>query len=147
MKFSILIFFIFLLTACNSTKNDFELCSNNKYPYYHPTLDYEGDFYEIKSHFYKNYHKNSEQNNTGIVRIQFQVNCLGDTGNFKMETYSLEYKKTTIINEKVTQDLLQLTKGLKKWIPAINENGENIDSHKFFAFKLIDGELIDILPK
>ncbi|MFH4968280.1 hypothetical protein V8G61_08760 [Gaetbulibacter sp. M240] len=146
MRTILIMFLILLLPACNSSDSNFKLCGNKKYPYYHPDLSYEGGFYEIKRHFYENYSQIKNDKNTGIVQIQFQVNCIGDTGNYKVSTYSLEYKNT-IMDETIIHRLLQLTKGLKKWIPAVNDNGENINSHKFFAFKLIDGKLIDILPK
>ncbi len=146
MKSNFSIILTFLLAACNSSNSDFQLCSSEKYPYYYPTLYYEGDFYEIKKHFYDNYKNIQSDKSTGIVRIQFQVNCSGEAGNYKIATYSLDYEYETI-NQKIIDQLLRLTKGLKNWIPAIDDDGESIDSHKFLAFKVADGRLIDILPK
>ncbi len=142
ISFLLVLFFI----NCNNDKKTFSLCSRSINPYYNPTLEYKGDFYEIKEYIYKNYSRVQNKNNTGIVRIQFHVNCFGETGNYKVNTYSLDYESITIDKDIINQ-LFQLTKELKKWIPAVDDNGENIDSHKFFAFKLVDGKLIDILPK
>lgn len=140
-------FFVFILIfGCNSNEKDFKLCSGSKYPYYYPFLKYEGGFYEVKRHFYDNYKPIKGEKNTGIVRIQFQVNCNGITGNFKVETYDLDYNNATL-NASIIEQLLQLTMSLKKWTPAVTDDGEIVDSHKFFAFKLIDGELKDIMPK
>lgn len=82
----------------------------------------------------------------GIVRIRFNINCRGESGNFEIETYSLDYKSNRV-NNKITKQLIVLTKNLKDWIPATNEEGEKVNSHKFFAFKIINGKLEDILPK
>jgi hypothetical protein len=146
MKITIKLFLLYFLTSCSSGNSEFKLCSGIKRPYYFPTLEYKGDFYKIKNHFFNNYTTIQLPNNNGIVKIRFHVNCKGETGNFFTDTYSLDYKKTTI-NKDITEQLLNLTKSLKDWIPARNEEGENINSHKFFAFKIIKGDLIDILPK
>ena len=137
--------FIFFI-SCNSGNNDFKLCLGIKHPYYSPTLEYTGGFYAIKKNFYSNYKNVKSLNDSGIVKIRFQINCSGKSGNYSIETYSLDYKRN-IIDAKIKGQLLSLTKDLTKWIPAHNENGENVNSHKFFAFKIIDGSLKDILPK
>jgi hypothetical protein len=146
MKISIKLFLFCLLLSCSSNISKFKLCAGKKRPYYYPTLEYKGDFYEIKRHFLNNYKTVQLPNNNGIVKIIFHINCKGETGNFSIDTYSLDYKKIPI-NKEIIKQLLYLAKGLKDWIPARNEEGENINSHKFFAFNIIKGDLIDILPK
>jgi len=140
-----LLVFIFLVN-CNSSKKDFKLCSGNTRPYYYPALEYKEGFYKIKKYLYDNYHKVESFNNSGIVKIRFHVNCKGQPGNYTLETYSLDYKNM-IVDSVITNQLLKLTKDLKEWIPALDEDGNFVNSHKFFAFKLVDGELKDILPK
>ncbi len=134
------------LFGCNKNNVKFELCPGKKHPYYYPNLRYNGDFYEIKAHYYNNYRTISLPNNTGVVKIMFSVNCKGKSGNYFLETYSLNYNNI-IINKKITEQLINLTKTLNDWIPALDEDGESVNSHKFFAFKIIDGKLTDILPK
>jgi hypothetical protein len=141
-----LLLFIISFSGCSNINSEFELCSGGKRPYYYPTLTYKGGFYKIKNHFYNNCKIMNNPNSTGIVKIRFDVNCKGETGNFIIDTYSINYKDE-IINEKITKQLLFLTKELEGWVPAINEEGETINSYKFLAFKLVDGKLIDILPK
>jgi hypothetical protein len=51
------------------------------------------------------------------------------------------------INTQITAQLLELTKGLKYWIPAKDDDEKIVNSHKFFAFKIVNGQLVDILPK
>ena len=137
---------ISLFISCNSESTSFKLCSGGLYPYYHPELKYKGSFYAIKNHFYNGYNKVNSENNNGIVRIQFRVNCKGQAGDFTMETYSLEYISNDM-DDRITRQLLKLTQKLDNWIPAVDEDGNTLNSHKFFAFKIINGELKDILPK
>jgi len=122
------------------------LCSGKTHPYYYPTLEYKGGFYEIKKHYYSNYKAIELPNNTGIVKISFNINCNGKPGNYFLETYSLDYKNI-VITKKITEQLLSLTKSLNDWIPAYDEDGNSVNSHKFFAFKIVNGILTDILPK
>ncbi|PCJ01438.1 MAG: hypothetical protein COB15_00510 [Flavobacteriales bacterium] len=137
---------ILCFISCNSESTDFELCGGGLYPYYHPDLNYEGSFYAIKEHFKTNYRAVSIGNNSGIVKVRFHVNCKGETGNYKVETYSFDYELIEM-NNQITDQLLGLTKNLKKWIPGKDEEGELINSHKFFAFKIVKGQLTEILPK
>jgi hypothetical protein len=141
----ILVLFITIL-GCDSNSGDFELCDASLHPYYYPELKYEGEFYAIKEHFYGRYQSVENGSNTGIVRIRFQVNCTGETGRYNMETYDNNYRKIDIESE-ITNQLMQLTQELDGWIPGKNDEGETVNSHKFFAFKITEGKLVDILPK
>jgi len=134
------------LIGCYSESPNFELCGGGLHPYYHPQLNYQGSFFAIKNHFYKGYKEVNSENNDGIVRIRFHVNCKGQTGNFTWDTYSLDYDSIKL-DDRITDQLLALTQQLDKWIPAKDEDGSALNSHKFFAFKISDGQLIDILPK
>ena len=51
------------------------------------------------------------------------------------------------MSKKITKQLLNISKTLDDWIPAYDEDGNSVNSHKFFAFKIVNGKLIDILPK
>ncbi len=146
MKIIINLLICACLFSCNKNTKEFKLCSGKKRPYYHPTLNYNGGFYEIKKHYYNNYKSIVSTNNTGIVKVRFNINCEGKTGNYFMESYSLNYKNITI-SKKISEQFLNLTKNLRGWIPAHDEDGNRINSHKFFAFKIINGKLTDILPK
>lgn len=136
----------FFIISCNSNSKDFKLCKGKLHPYYYPELEYSGGFYAIKEHFYSNYNQVKSLKNTGIVKIRFHINCYGESGDYRLEAYSLDYKNIEL-DIKITQQLVQLTKNLTEWIPAQDEDGNAINSHKFFAFRIIEGELIDILPK
>jgi hypothetical protein len=128
----------------------FKLCEpSRKNPYYYPDLTYRGEFRELKSYYYQYFGDENFKklvNNSGIVRLQFQVNCKGESGHFSFQNCDFNYK-TCLIDETITTQLLNLTKSLNGWIPAKNEKGDYVNSHKFFAFKIKEGQLIDILPK
>lgn len=140
-----LIFFISCNYSCNK-KDSFKLCHNKKHPYYYPSLGYKGGFYEIKQHFNKGFQEIKGRNNSGIVKIKFIVNCKGEIGNLEVETYSLSYEKTNL-NSRIIEQFINLIEELKYWIPAVDAEGEKIDSFKFYAFKIVDGKLKEILPK
>mgnify|MGYP000854727886 FL=1 len=146
MRYNVYLICLIICCACNTSSNEFDLCSGKLHPYYYPELKYKGDFYAVKQHYYDNYKQVKSIQNSGIVRIQFHVNCRGETGNYKVETYSFDYLKTEL-DLRISKQLVQLTKSLTNWIPAENEDGETVNSHKFFAFKIKKGQLIDVLPK
>ncbi|MFT6947464.1 MAG: hypothetical protein ACJARP_001889 [Vicingaceae bacterium] len=144
----ILIFLIsnFLVLAQNEEK--FTLCPGKSYPYYHPALTYLGGFWKIKKH-YSNYPKEEWKfiaKNTGIIIIKFKVNCTGETGDFIANCTDMTYKKSTL-DKKIIDYFIKKTKELSDWIPAKNSSGHEINSHKFFSFRLLKGELVEILPK
>lgn len=144
------LFLIVLLFNSSYSQNIFSLCGDKKiYPYYNPELKNKKEFNEIKEYFFANFstskYKKIKQN-SGVVIIQFQVNCEGKSGNFLITTCNLDYIENKV-NTKITEQLKKLTSELKDWIPAKNENGELVNSHKFYAFKIINGVLIEIMPK
>ena len=143
--------FVFMLMVpfygCKFGGEEFELCGSGElWPYYHPELKNEQSFYLIKKLYFDNYRSISGENINGIVKIRFHVNCKGESGNFMVENYDLEYKKTELEKE-ISDQLLSLSKNIDRWIPAKDEDGELVNSHKFYAFRIEKGQLIDILPK
>jgi hypothetical protein len=143
--------FIYVFFSLNqfiwAQNDDFILCGDQKtYPYYYPELKYKGEFYELKSQIINQLDQSIFNNKTnGIIIIQFHVNCEGRTGNFKLKQTDLDYKDT-ILDEVLTQKLVETVKTLKDWIPAKNENNETVNSHKFLSFRFEGGVLVDILP-
>jgi hypothetical protein len=128
----------------------FTLCDSiSVRPYYYPKLTYQGGFWEIKQHFNSTYPTDefkALKNNSGIITVQFKVNCNGEIGDFKIQQCDLNYQLITL-NKKITSYFLTKTKLLKNWIPAKDEDGNTVNSHKFFSFRLKDGVLLEILPK
>lgn len=127
----------------------FQLCKGQNFPYYHPELKYEGGFWEIKQHFLKDYPQslwNGLDKNTGIVVVQFKVNCIGESGDFKLFSTDFKYQRMKL-DSRIEDYFSQKAKELQRWIPAKDENGKTVNSHKFFSFRVEKGKLIEILPK
>lgn len=119
------------------------------YPYYHPKLRYEGDFWAIKKHCYEGFSDEtfaSLPDNTGIVTIHFWVNCRGQSGDFQTECCRFDYKPA-VVHERIVKRLTELVAQLHGWIPARFENGQEVNSHKFLSFHIRNGKLTDILPQ
>jgi len=129
---------------------EFKLCEQvETYPYYTNKVTYKGGFWVIKQHYRTKYPTNTFQklkNNSGIITIQFKVNCKGQAGNFIIKQCDLNYEPKILANE-ITTHFLEETKNLKDWIPGKDENGNNVNSYKFFSFKIKNGILLEISPK
>jgi hypothetical protein len=148
-------FLVCFVLFCNflfSQEKDtsFTLCNDgNIYPYYHPELKYKDGFWEIKQHFQSTYLTTKFQalkSNSGIITVQFKVNCKGQIGDFILQQCDLSYQPTTLDKE-ITDYFLTATKMLKNWIPAKDKEGNIVNSHKFFSFRIKEGILLEILPK
>ena len=145
---------IFLLVTLFSSflfsqETKFQLCGDKTLvPYYHTQLTNKPDFYEIKKYFSENHSAEKFKNipnNTGMIHVVFWVNCKGETGNYSVETFDYDYKYYEM-NESLKQEFLNLTQNLRVW-KTIPENEKYLNYHKYFVFKIKNGELLEILPK
>lgn len=120
------------------------------YPYYYPKLGYEGDFWAVKKYIYEGMAGQDFMalpHNTGLVSVHFWVNCRGQAGDFKTVCYGFDYKPV-LVDERIVRHLLALCRGLRGWIPArLEGDGQAVNSHKFFTFRIDHGQLVDILPQ
>ncbi|MCB9202360.1 MAG: hypothetical protein H6604_04835 [Flavobacteriales bacterium] len=144
-----LLAFLIITNFLSAQETNFKLCGDSTLiPYYFPELSYRPDFHEVKKYFSENYSaekfKNAP-NNTGMIHIVFWVNCKGETGNYSIETFDYDYKYCEM-DENLKQFFLDLTKNLKVW-KTIPENEKYLNFHKFYIFKVKNGELVEILPK
>jgi hypothetical protein len=115
------------------------------HPYYSTNAKNRKDKRELVSYFSTNVKivKNAESE-SGFVVIRFIINCQGQTGRFRMESFDKNYQPLTF-NKGITDQLLMSTKNLKDWIPGQFEN-RMFDSYFYFCFKIKNGKLIDVLP-
>jgi len=152
LKSIFIVFYVLCSISLFSQQKDttFILCGEGEtWPYYYPELTYKGGFWEIKQQFRSNYPTKKFQklkHNTGIITIQFKVNCHGETGDYVIQQCDFDYQ-TIALNKKITTYLVSQTKLLNNWIPATNDKGEAVNSHKFFSFRIKKGVLLEILPK
>lgn len=147
MKNLIYILTITIFFSCNRKSGELKLCGLGILkPYYLTGLDYNGGMYVIKKKYNDEYFPVTNGVNSGIVKIRFDVNCMGETGNFVFETYNLLYQPT-ILNDSIVNQTISIAKKLDDWIPGTNDKNENINSFKFIAIKVKDGKIKEILPK
>lgn len=128
----------------------FELCPEmNTWPYYrYPNLN-KRSFHEIKNYFKENYARLNTgelKNNSGIITIQFKINCQSDVGEFSVSTCDLSYVDNEI-NPMITDFLLEKVKKLGGWNEPIDDDGTPGNVHKFYSFRIVNGEITEILPK
>ena len=106
-------------------------------------LQYEGEKKALVEHFFKQY-KPVDTDQSGLIRVRFIVNCKGETGRFRLIEADENYQKTKF-DERITQQLLTLTKSLKGWKPQADEYAER-DFYQYLVFKIKNGDLIEMMP-
>jgi len=137
---------LFLLLSCTQDKSSFSLCGLGiTEPYYFTGLKYTGEIYQIKKEFLSSYSPPAT-NSTGIAKVRFKVNCEGELGDMHYEEYDLDYVKTNL-NDSIEHQVKSIVMGLDEWIPGTDEAGNTVNSHSFLALRIIDGKIIEILPK
>ena len=112
------------------------------YAFEDPNL-YKGEKPAIVNAF-KNISFAKDPEMTGYITIRFMVNCEGKIGRFRVEQLDTEYKPKKF-NVEFVEAILSTTKSLNGWIPA-TRNNKAYDYYKYLTFKIIENEIVDILP-
>lgn len=152
MKRLLFISLIVLFCFQNKAKaqDQFKLCDSVKtMPYYHPDITNKLNFYDIKKHFRADYPEERFKKlavNSGLITIQFKINCKGDVGDYRLQQCDLNYKLTEM-DASITDYFMRKTKELKDWNLGKDEAGILVNSHKFYSFRIVNGVLTEILPK
>jgi hypothetical protein len=126
---------------------DFELCnSKDIYQYFNigDGLVYEGEKLAIEKEFAEKYKSEIIKNETGLIRINFVVNCKGKTDRFRLISMGENYKEKVFVKS-ITEQLMSITKNLKGWKGKKYEERE-IDYYQYLIFKIENGQLKEILP-
>ncbi len=133
-------------------KPTFQLCNpylykyNSSHRYYYQGTDYVGGLYAIRKRFNKEYIVPENNIEVGIVRIQFVVNCEGETGDFSLQTYSNDYQIQPM-SAQITDQLLKITKSLDQWIPGLEDKEYHyIDTYIYLSFRIQNGKITYIYP-
>jgi len=124
----------------------FSLCEiESLHPYYSTNARNRKDKRELVGYFTASFKDvKGTETQSGFVVIRFIINCQGQTGRFRIESFDKNYHPLTF-NKGITDQLLARTKNLKDWIPGQYEN-RMFDSYFYFCFKIKNGKLIDVLP-
>ena len=128
-------------------KQDFELCNKNRiYQYFNNSggLEYEGEKLKIENVFKENYKSEKINNETGLIRINFIVNCKGKTDRFRLISMDENYNEKVFLKS-ITDQLIAITKNLNGW-KAKKIKERDIDYYQYLIFKIENGQLKEILP-
>jgi hypothetical protein len=126
---------------------DFELCnSKDIYQYFNigDGLVYEEEKLAIEKEFSEKYKSEVIKNETGLIRINFVVNCKGKTDRFRLISMGENYEEKVFLKS-ITEQLMSITKSLKGWKGKKYEEKE-IDYYQYLIFKIENGQLKEILP-
>jgi hypothetical protein len=152
MKRLLFISFLYLFYIQNAVtaQDQFKLCDGVRtMPYYHPDITNALNFYDIKKHFRADYPEakfKKLSSNSGLITIQFKINCKGEVGDYRLQQCDLNYRLTEM-DVAITDYFMSKTKELKDWNLGKDENGLIVNSHKFYSFRIVNGVLTEILPK
>ena len=150
----VFIFALFIGSFTSSFSQDSILldscCRNNVVPYYYEDspLLYKDGFYALKLFITENYTKtdfSKISTNSGIVVIHFKVTCDGIVKNIIHECFDYDYNVIEL-NSSIIEVLEKSVAELKNWKIGLNEKKEPLCYHKFLSFKLVQGQIIEILP-
>lgn len=130
-----------------SDDENFELCFDKHiYQYFNDSngFNYEGEKLAVENEFSKEYKSKIIPNETGLIRINFIVNCKGQTDRFRLIAMDEDYNPKEF-DESITEQLLRIAKSLKGW-KGKQIKGNKIDYYQYLIFKIENGQLKEILP-
>ena len=81
---------------------------------------------------------------SGYLTFRFVVNCRGEAGRFTIEQASLDFQKKEFAVSTI-KHLYRIVNHLAAWRPCMIE-GEARDAYFYVTFRLVHGEIKDILP-
>jgi len=128
-------------------KENFELCfEKHIFQYFNNSggLEYEGEKLAIEKEFTEKYKSEIIKNETGLIRINFVVNCKGKTDRFRLISMGENYEEKVFVKS-ITEQLMSIIKSLKGWKGKKYKERE-IDYYQYLIFKIENGQLKEILP-
>jgi hypothetical protein len=125
-------------TICNGNDNIIQYFNIGEGPVY------KGEKSEILKTFKSKFESISGEDQSGLIRIRFVVNCEGKAGRFRVLQSDYEYQEKDF-NEKIVSQLLNITKQINNW-EILYKAGKPVDYYMYLIFKITDGQLTEILP-
>lgn len=105
---------------------------------------YAGEKRALTDIFEAQYQAVDGNDESGLIRIRFVVNCQGKAGRFHLMGMNPEYQAHTFSPE-ITEQLLRITQNLEGW-KRMQANGQAFDYYQYLIFKIEQGNLIEIMP-
>lgn len=166
-KLAVFLLLVLFYSACSTSRNEGELAHYVGDIYFDPAQDDRkfmlcDDQEEVFQYFnfsrgmqikgekkaldrfIKTRFKKTKTTDNGYVRVRFVVNCKGETGRFRLLVSDLQFKEASLSKE-LTSQLMEITKGIKGW-QIIYHEGKNRDYYQYLTFKIVNGEIKEILP-
>lgn len=126
----------FTFKLCNTNEQIIQYFNNGK------GVEYNGGKAAIDSLFFGKYQQVSTRK-SGLIRIRFVVNCMGETGRFRLLGADFDYQPTEFPSS-VTSQLIQITKSMNGWQPKLWKNTK-IDFYQNLIFRIEQGQLTNII--
>lgn len=126
---------------------NFKVCfEKHTFQYFNDSkgFEYEGEKRALEKEISKEYKSKFIANETGLIRINFIVNCNGETDRFRLISMDEKYNEK-VFDKSITEQLLRITKSLKGW-KGKQIQGTKIDYYQYLIFKIENGQLKEILP-
>lgn len=127
---------------------NFKVCNGDEQVFQYFNLGegpvYSGEKSNILNTFKSNFKQVADNDENGLIRIRFIVNCEGKAGRFRVLQSDYNYQEKEFNNE-ITSQLLSITKQIDNWKILYN-NEKPVDYYMYLIFKITDGQLIEILP-
>ncbi|WP_378184802.1 hypothetical protein ACE939_08415 [Aquimarina sp. W85] len=124
--------------VCNGDDKTFQYFNLGKGP------DYSGEKSKILNAFKSKYQPISDNNQNGLIRIRFIVNCEGIAGRFRVLQSDYNYQEIEF-DKRIISQLLDITKGIENWKIQYRKEMP-IDYYMYLIFKITDGQLKEIIP-
>lgn len=80
----------------------------------------------------------------GYFTTRFIVNCNGELDRFRFYFIDINFNQRNI-SLKLKNETLKALKKMKHWIPG-EYGGVKYDSYAYITFKIINNEIVDVLP-
>jgi len=128
-------------------KGNFNVCTEKQIiQYFNDSrgLEYEGEKLAIEKEFAEKYKSDKVENETGLIRIRFVVNCKGETDAFRLIAMDENYNQKVFLKS-ITDQLLNITKNLTGW-KIKKHNEKEAYYYQYLIFKIENGQLKEILP-
>ncbi len=127
------------------TCNPYLYRNNPRHRYYYKGTFYNGGWYRVKQELEKALPSNYHFEKSGLMKVEFIVNCQGKAGRYSILQLDENYIKQEF-NPDLVQQVYEFTKSLQDWKPGKNEKEESIDTYRFITYKIQDGKVSEIFP-
>ncbi|GAB3954799.1 hypothetical protein GCM10028805_40810 [Spirosoma harenae] len=142
--------FVRKLTPGDSCRpSGFQTCDNCfRQMWYGNPLSYGQERYDLIQLFAKQYQPIHLPGATGLVRIQFVVNCEGEKGLFDLRAFGEDYCAKTF-DARITSQLMSICREQVATDPSLRQTDRSDWRHDLFVsitFRFKDGRITEILP-